>query len=233
MTKSKSTEVTAFSGKTDIAARESRVGQGSQNVSTADMAIPRIKLLQATNPEVQPSEAQFVEGAQAGMLMNSLNNELYTSLFVINLHFTRCVNAWRKRTMGGGLFGSFDTEAEAIAKLEAEGEPVSNYDISENPTHLILLINEDGEPQGIALLDMPSSKIKKSKKWNSLIAEQEKQGNPRFGCVWQLSVVADKNNKGPFSNLDVELVAHAPDEIYAAATNAYDSFFPESQDEAA
>lgn len=232
MTSSKN-EVAKFQGTTSIAERQNRVGQGSQNVSAEDMAIPRIKLLQLISDEVVPSSPQFIEGAQAGMFINSVTNELYTSIYVINLHFSRKTVVWKKRKLGGGLFGSYQNEAEALQDLETKGENPENYDISENPTHLLMLLSDEGIPEGVALFDMPGSKIKHSKSWNTLINKQEEAGNPRFGCVWELKVIADQNQNGPFSNCEAEFVVHAPDDIYKAAEAAYDSFFGKESEEAA
>ena len=90
MTKKNELSVPAnFDGKTTVAARSENVGQGSAAVTANDMAIPRLKLLQMINPEVQPGGPEQVQGAQAGMIMNSVNNELFTSVFLINLNFTR------------------------------------------------------------------------------------------------------------------------------------------------
>ena len=232
MTK-ETTEVSVFSGSTDLTTRAARVGQGSQNVSASDMAIPRIKLLQLISKEVIPGDPKYIDGAQAGMLFNSLTEELHTSMYVINLHFSRCTMVWKKRKAGGGMFGSFANDAEAKAALAAENEPESNYDISENPTHLVMIVDAEGKPQGVALLDMPGAKVKHSKKWNALIRKQEEAGNPRFGCVWQLSVTAESNSSGSYSNLEASFVVHAPDEIYATAEEEYDRYFARPAEQAA
>ena len=221
-------DLAMFKGKTDLSTRTTRVGQGSQNVSASDMAIPRIKLLQLISKEVMPSDPQYIEGAQAGMFMNSVTNELYSSIYVINLHFSRKTVAWKKRRLGGGMFGTFENEVEAETALLAVGEQVDNYDISENPTHLVMIVDDEGNPQGVALFDMPGSKIKNSKKWNTLINKQEEAGNPRFGCVWELSVIAETNASGPFSNCEANFIVHAPDAIYKAASSAYDAFFKQA-----
>jgi hypothetical protein len=222
-------ELSVFKGKTDIAARQKRVGQGSQNVSAEDMAIPRLKLLQLISEEVMPSSPKFIEGAQAGMFMNSVTSQLHNSLFVINLHFSRKTVVWKKRKSGGGMFGTYADEPEALAALEAAGENVNQYDIAENPTHLVMILSDEGKPSGVALLDMPGSKVKKSKIWNTNINKQEEAGLPRFGCVWELAVVAESNSSGPFSNVDVKFIVNAPDDIYAAAEAAYDAFFATSE----
>lgn len=235
MSKEKSTEVTTFTGKTNLAARSENVGRGSENVSAADLAIPRLKLLQLISDEVKPGHAKQVDGAQAGMILNSVTNELFSSLFVINLHFAKKTVVWRKRKAGGGIVGTFDDEAQALASLNEMGLKAEDLDISENPTHLVLILSDEGEPKSVALLDMPGTKVKKSKIWNTNIQEQEKEGNPRFGCVWQLGVVNETSAQGDYFNYDIDLVAHAPDELYAKAEAAYKSFFsaPEEQEEAA
>ncbi|MBM7454518.1 hypothetical protein HNR62_000347 [Oceanisphaera litoralis] len=224
MTK-ESTAVAIKGTVTNAEERASRVGQGSENVRASDLAIPRIKVLQPLSPEVQKSHAQYVEGAETGMMMNSLNSELFNAAFVINLHYDRKVVVWKKRKFGGGMFGAFETEAEAQAALAEAGEQEAQFDIVDNPTHLVLLLSDDGEPKGVALLDMPGTKAKVSRRWNSLIAEQEQAGNPRFGCVWELKSVSESNQHGSYSNFDVDFVVIAPDEIYAAAQAAFDAFF--------
>ena len=55
--------------------------------------------------------------------------------------------------------------------------------------------------------------------------EQEEAGNPRFGCVWELGVSNESSPNGPYYNFDVNFVVVAPDEIYAAAQAAFDTFF--------
>lgn len=233
--KTESTEVaTVIQGTvSNIVERRERVGQGSENVRANDLALPRLKLLQAISPEVTKGEAQYIAEAESGMIMNSLNSNLMNNVFLINLHFDHKVVVWKKRKFGGGMVGAYETEQEAVAALEKAGEPVEQHDISDNPTHLVMMLSDTGEPKGIALLDMPGTKAKVSRKWNSLIAEQEEAGNPRFGCVWQLGVVGEKNQNGPYFNYSVEFVTVAPDELYDAAQAAFDNFFRTADKEVA
>jgi hypothetical protein len=217
----------------DLDARAAYVGVGSEGVTASDMAIPRLKLLQMINDEVQPGGAKQIEGATAGMIMNSVSNELHSGLFVVNLNFSKKIVVWRKRKSGGGMQGTYETEAEARTALIDAGLNEADHDVSENPTHLVMIIDGTGKPKGVALLDMPGTKIKVSKKWNSLIAEQEEVGNPRFSCVWELKIQSESNNSGNYFNYDVGFVANAPEEIYAAATNAYETFFGTAKAKAA
>lgn len=230
---SKKTEIAAqepkFNGVATIEERNEYVGRGSEAVTTNDLAIPRLKLLQMINDEVQPGHPKQVEGAQAGMIMNSVTEELYTSLFVINMSFTKKFVVWRTRKSGGGMVGTYDSEDEALAALEEQGLAAKDHEIKENPTHLVLLLDDEGNPKSVAMLDMPGVKVKKSKIWNTRINDEEKEGNPRFGCVWQLGVVSESNNSGNYFNYDVTLVAHAPDELYTQAVEAYNALFAKAE----
>jgi len=233
----KSTDVAIKGQATNLERRQQQVGRGSENVTKDDLALPRLKLLQALNPEVTKGSAQYIPEAETGMIMNSLNSKLFNKLFIINLHYDRKTVVWRKRKFGGGMFGTYMDEAEALQALADAKEDAAQYDISDNPTHLVMLLSDSGEPMGVALLDMPGTKAKISRKWNSLIAEQEEAGNPRFGCVWELGVTNETSQNGPYFNYDIDFVVVAPDEIYAAAENAFNSFFgqaasqPQEQDE--
>lgn len=219
---------TGITGKTTLATRAERVGQGSENVGMEDRAVPRIKLIQSISNEVQPGHPDLIEGAQAGMFFNSVNKQLFTSFFVINLSYDKNVVVWKKRKLGGGMFGTFQSEVEARTALQEAGEPEENFDISVNPFHLVLPIDpESGEPQSPAIMDFPGIKAKKSKLWNSLIAEAEAAGQPRFSTVWEISSAGESNSEGNYMNIVIEKFIEAPDAIYDAAVKCYDWFYGE------
>lgn len=217
---------------TNFEERQKRTGQGSENVTASDCAIPRIKVLQDLSPEVKKSNAKYVEGAEAGMFINSVTNEIFNAFFVVNLHFRKSTVVWKKRAAGGGMFGAFDNEALARAALAEANEREEQFDIVETPEHLVMILDETGVPKGVALMDMPLSKTGVSKRWNSLIQDKEKEGHPRFGCVWELSVTHETTNKGDFFGMSVEFICAAPDDIYLAAETAFDAFFGREKDAA-
>ena len=220
--------ITSYQG--DISARQAEVGRGSENVTAQDLMIPRLKLLQPLSPACQAGEPEYVEGAQAGMLMNSLTGDLHTSMFLVNLHFTKKVVVWEKKATGS-LWGSFETKQEAESALDEAGENQKNYVIKDNPVHLAMLLNEEGRPQGMVIIDMPGTKVKCSQRWNSLIMNAEQEGNPRFGCVWQLGVKMESNTQGKYHVFDLLDIADgvkyivATDDIYDAAKAEFDKFF--------
>lgn len=217
---------TGITGTTTLATRTDRVGQGSDKVQMEDRAVPRIKLIQSISNEVQPGHPDRIEGAEAGMFFNSVNKQLFTSFFAINLSFEKNVVVWKKRKLGGGMFGTFRSEEEARVALQEAQEPEENFDISVNPFHIVLPIDpESGQPQSPAIMDFPGIKAKKSKLWNSLIAESEATGQPRFSTVWEISAVGESNSEGNYMNIAIEKFIEAPDEIYKEAVKCYDAFF--------
>lgn len=240
MTKSKEVTtkntIAAYDG--DISQRATEVGRGSENVGANDLAIPRIKLLQPLSPVCTAGAAEYDENARAGMLMNTLTGDLYSSIFLVNLHFSKKFVIWDKRS-NTAPWATCETRTEAEDALASAGETEKNFSIKENPVHLVMIINNEGQSEGVALLDMPSTKIKVSQKWNSLINQAEQDGNPRFGCVWKLGVKLEKNTQGTFFTYDLQEIAEgvkyicATQDIYDVALAEYNKFFGKADKAAA
>ena len=196
-------------------------GAGNENVSSKDMTIPRLDIIQQLSPQLDKNDAKYIEGAGLGHVFNSLSGELYEHCFVINLHFETKWQVFKKRKFGGGFEGSFDSEYEAHAHLDAQNLPRDQYDISETGIHKCLLLDENGLPDQPVLIYMGGSKMKVSKDWNSAIRLKDPRAD-RFASVWTLSSVGEKNRSGqPYQNMKLDFAGWAGEELYAAAKDAY------------
>lgn len=196
-------------------------GAGNENVSSDDMTIPRLDIIQQLSPQIDPSSPKFIEGAKLGNIFNSLSGDLYDHCFLINLHFETRFQVFKKRKFGGGFEGSFDTEAEALAHLDAGGLPRDQYDVSETGIHKCLLLDEDGLPDQPVLIYMSGSKMKVSKDWNSAIRLKDPRAD-RFASVWTLTSVPEKNRQGqPYQNMKLDFAGWAGEDLYGAAKDAY------------
>ena len=51
-------------------------GTASENMTTDDMLIPRLKILQAQSPEVNKADAAHVKGAEAGQIIDTVSANL-------------------------------------------------------------------------------------------------------------------------------------------------------------
>lgn len=196
-------------------------GAGNENVTSQDMAIPRLDLVQQLSPQLDKNDAKFIEGAQLGHIFNTLTGEIYTHCFVINLHYEVKWQVFKDRKFGGGFEGSFNSEAEALAHLDSNQLPRQQYNVAETGIHKCLLLNDQGQPDQPVLIYMSGSKFKVSKEWNSAIRLKNPNAD-RFASVWTLSSVPEKNKQGqPYQNFKIDFAGWAPKDLYEAAKAAY------------
>ena len=197
------------------------VGRGNENVGS-NVTIPRVKLLQKMSDEVDKHHANYVAGAEPGHFLNTLTGKNYgEDLYAISLTFKHEFTVWRKRDSGGGLLGSFASNAEAQAAIDSQEKPL-DYDITETHTHVLLLKDpESGElDSSPIIMDFASSKLRISRNWNSQIGMK---GGDRFAGLWKIKSVAVESRTGnAFMNLDVDFVGWAQEEDYKVAEALYE-----------
>lgn len=197
-------------------------GAGNENIRAADLQIPRLVILQDLSPEVKENKPEYIPGAKPGMILNKMNGQLMNQVFVINLKFDHGFTVWKQRKLGGGMFGAYKTEEEAAKALEEAKVDPSHYEITENPVHYVLLLDETGKPTMPAIVDFPKTKIKISKNWNSQIASQG-DNYDRFAWVWLLSTTYEANNQAQeYHNYNVKFLGAAPEELVAEARKFYE-----------
>ena len=64
---------------------EADADKGSQNISQDDLALPFLKVLGQLSPEVNKRDGKYVEGAEPGMILNSVTNEVFDGSKGINV----------------------------------------------------------------------------------------------------------------------------------------------------
>jgi hypothetical protein len=166
--------------------------RGNENVGQDDLIIPRLCIIQALSPEIKKKDPAYIEGAEQGMLFNSVSRKLYgNSVTVIPVMYEKPYLLWKDRKLGGGFGGSFKTMAEAneaIVALPANEQ--DGWEAVDTPTHLCLLVDEGFQEIAIP---MPKSKAKVSRQWNSMI---RMMGGPRFSHKFIIEGVEAENNAG-------------------------------------
>ena len=196
---------------------------GNENVTQEHISVPRVKLLQKMNNEVDPNHSEYIDGAKEGDFINTVTGENYgSSMYVVNVHFKEEYVVWRKRTEGGGLVGNFTTRKEAEDYLEDNGLKLEEHDITQTQIHTLLRLDEENaEISDIPFLfDCASSKLKVSREWNTKIM---KQGGDRFSYLWKMSSVPQSNAKGSWVNIDISGVDWLKDEIYEQVKSFYEA----------
>ena len=78
---------------------EADAGQGL-NMTQEDLALPFLKVLGQLSPECNKRDAKHVEGAEPGMIINTVTNEIYDGvkgIDVVPVHYKRQYIEWQDR----------------------------------------------------------------------------------------------------------------------------------------
>lgn len=198
---------------------------GNENVQSEHISVPRVKLLQKMNNEVDPNHSEHIEGCKEGDFINTVTGENYgSSMYVVNTHFKEEFVVWRKREEGGGLVGNFPTRGDAEDYLSENNLEMTKHDITQTQIHTLLRLDDKtSEISDIPFLfDCASSKLKVSREWNTKIM---KQGGDRFSFLWKMSSVPQSNAKGSWVNIDIVGVDWLKDDIYQQIKSFYERTF--------
>ena len=84
---------------------EADADKGSQNMTQEDLALPFLKVLGQLSPEVNKRDGKYVEGAEPGMILNTVTNEIFDGtkgIDVIPAFYERKYVEWQDRGEGKG-----------------------------------------------------------------------------------------------------------------------------------
>lgn len=94
----------------EYAGLEEFAGQGLEDIDSSDRSIPFLKVLEKNSPEIET-----VDGAKAGMFINTATQKLYTSLRFVPACRDHMFVEWVPIDNGGGLVASYGLN-EAISQ---------------------------------------------------------------------------------------------------------------------
>ena len=200
---------------------------GFSNMNQDDFALPFLRLLTNTSPEVGE-----VDGAMPGMIYNSVTGQLYDGkkgILVVPTAYVRQYIEWAPRGSGSGApVGIYPSTSDILSKTHRE--PGDNKDYLDNgnyientANHYVMVIDEAGIPSP-ALIVMKSTQLKKSRKWNSMMMSVKLPGAngmytpPMYSQVYRLTTVGESNDKGKWFGWEIERVGSVEDaSVYQAA----------------
>jgi len=196
--------------------------RGAENVGTDDMIIPRIELIQALSPVRKKSDPAYIEGAEEGMLYNNVTRTLYgTEVTVVPVYYTKQFLVWKDRKAGGGgsngfrgAFASKELADRAIAELGEEA-----LEVSDTAQHFVLVRNGDDWQE--AVISMAKSKVKVSKRWNSLM---RLSNTDSFSRAYKLSATTETNARNEsYFNFNVSALGFVSKDMYERAEKLYET----------
>ena len=214
---------------------EADAGQGIGNLTQEDLALPFLKILGQLSPEVNKRDGKYVEGAEPGMIYNSVTSELFDGekgLNVIPCHYKLEYIEWRDRGDGPGAPVAIHPSNSDILSQTTRGADFKdrlqngNY-IEKTASHFVITM---GETPSTALIAMKSTQLKISRKWNTMINQIKFKGSKglftpaSFSHIYNLKTVQQSNDKGTWFGWEISKVGQVQDEaVYQQARSFSES----------
>lgn len=194
--------------------------RGSEEVSSNDIVLPRIGVLQALSPQIKKSDPKYIPGAEQGLLWNTLTNELYLegTLF-IGVKFVKEWIAFVDRDKGGGFRGAWPFKDEMKARAEVDAmEDAQDIELMESHSHIGFLLKPNGDLEQ-AVIACTKSAIKFSRKFNALVVQG---GVDRFAKAYKIFAIETSSAKGDYYTFDVSAAGYVSQEVYKQAETMYE-----------
>ena len=208
-------------------------GEGA-SFSSSEMQIPFVRLLQALSPQLNKKKAEYIEGAASGDAFNNVTNQHWngeTGIKVIPCLTTIKYLEFVPRDLGGGFKGEIPPNSSVLQKTTRSGSkeilPNGN-ELVKSAQYFCFIVEDDGNFQPV-VIDMKSTQLKVSKRWNSQISMQ-KMKNPKtgmlvqlpiFATMWRLYSVEESNDQGSWNNWNVERIGLVEDQSLRLEAKAF------------
>src|SRR6056300_120100 len=201
---------------------EADANQGVENLTQEDLALPFLKILGQLSPEVNKRDGKYVNGAEPGMIYNSVTGELFDGekgIEVIPCHYKCEYIEWQDRGEGSGAPVAIHPSSSDIltqTKRDASYKdrlPNGNY-IEKTASHFIVVLSKS---PSTALIAMKSTQLKISRKWNSMMASVKMKGKngmftpASFSHTYKLRTTQMSNDKGTWFGWEVSKIGPVQD----------------------
>jgi hypothetical protein len=209
---------------------------GFENVKTGSLALPILKLLQNGSAEAQKRNANYVQGAEPGMLLNTVTKKVYDGakgIDVIPCHYKLEYQEWSDFGTGSGRPENiYPDNSDILTKttqdaLKKDRLPNGNYILTVGQ-HFVLIL--DSGTTESALISMSSSQGKISRKWNSMMMSITLDGKngpytpASFSHIYRVSTVLNSGKGNQWYGYNVQKVGPVNDSAtYERAKQFYQS----------
>ena len=201
---------------------EDDAAKGLGTIGQEDLALPFLKILGQLSPEVNKRDGKYVEGAEPGMIYNSVSGELYDGVKGINVipcFYKLEYIEWKDRGEGPGApVTIYDSSSDIMSKTKPDANykdrlPNGNY-IEKTASHFVIV---SGDSPSTALISMKSTQLKISRKWNSMMSGIKMKGAngmftpASFSHIYKLKTTQMQNDKGTWFGWEVNKVGPVTD----------------------
>lgn len=176
---------------------------GLENVTSRDLLIPRITILQDLSPQVKKNKPEYIEGAEIGDFCDTAVGEVYKELMLIPCYYATVLLEWAPRATGKGLIANHGMSRDILKDCKQDekrrwmhGENL----VSETMTFYCLNITAGGRR---CFVPLSSTALKSGRKLLTLITSERVTGRdgkdfqpPIFYRAWKTTVTEEANNQG-------------------------------------
>ena len=208
---------------------EDDAAKGLGSIGQEDLALPFLKILGQLSPEVNKRDGKYVEGAEPGMIYNSVSGDLYDGvkgIDVIPCFYKLEYIEWKDRGEGlGAPIAIYDSSSDIMSKTKPDANykdrlPNGNY-IEKTASHFVIIT---GDSPSTALISMKSTQLKISRKWNSMMSGIKMKGKnglftpASFSHIYRLKTTQMSNDKGTWFGWEVSKIGPVTDQsLYGQA----------------
>tara|TARA_R100001369_G_scaffold80317_1_gene110623 strand:- start:4727 stop:5461 length:735 start_codon:yes stop_codon:yes gene_type:complete len=192
---------------------ESDTGSGFEEVTSSDIQIPFLRIIQALSPQLKKSDAGFIDSASSGDIFNTVTKKTWAGekgVLVIPVYFQLKLLEFIPRSSGGGFVSELASTSDDVRRAVRDQD--SGLELLENGNelvrtaqHYVKIVHEDGNLEN-AIIDMKKTQLKKSRQWLSIMMMQKHAGKtlPSFANMYRLTSVEDGNDKGSWNSWSVK-----------------------------
>ena len=170
---------------------------GMEEVGKDDLQMPFIRAIQPLSPQIKKNDSEFIEGASAGDIFNTVTKEYWEGekgLVVIPVYYQMKFLEFIPRASGGGFVSEIPANDPQIAEAQRDENNIemlkSGNELVRTAQHYVKIVHDDGGLES-AVLDLKKTGLKRSRIWNSLMSMQKIEGKtmPSFACMYRVTTV--------------------------------------------
>lgn len=198
---------------------------GLEQVTSSDLLIPRLVIIQSTSDEIKKSKPKFIAGAEVGDIADVGTKQVFKDeVLFLPVYYSKVWIEWAPRGSTQSLIAVHDNSAimEQTKKSERNENLLPNGNrVSETAQFFGLNLNAGRRP---TFLPMASTQLKKAKYWCTLASNERitrEDGTeftpPLWSRVYRLGVADESNAQGDWKGWTVtpDLQSHEAAKKYS------------------
>ena len=184
-------------------------GGGLEEVTSEDVQIPFLRVLQELSPQIKKSDPAYIKGSEQGGIFNTVTKKFWNGddgVIVIPTYFQKKLLEFVPRSEGGGFVGEINPKNLPKIVKENGMEMLENgNELVRTAQHYVKIVHDDGTLEN-AIVDMKKTQLKKSREWVSIMGMfkyPKEAGQNLVGKtldswynMFRLTTVEESNDKG-------------------------------------